>query len=221
MSTLAQTAEPSLYRLAECQDIMADACVCDDTNRLVFLSLWGRDTAVQQFLARLELSPSEDDRLDQFHLVSAENTAIPVGVPDTDGLKKITTRAYQRTLFGSLVHSWLFDFRCIRPDKANSSALSILPKGHPNRTQRIWSLVQDTCPLPLLSHWSDTVLELLMSQDMLLSLPFALGQVEGIRIKLDVEVLKIELGNRIRSGILSIHTGEEPHLATRALDKVA
>lgn len=221
MPTLAQTAEPSLYRLAECQDIMADACVCDETNRLVFLSLWGRDTAVQQFLARLELSPGEDDRLDQFHLVSPENAAIPVTVPDTDGLKKITTRAYQRTLFGSLIHSWLFDFRCVRPDKANSSALAILPRAHPNRTQRIWSLVQEACPLPLLPHWGAIVLDFLMSHDMLFSLPFALGQVEGIRIKLDVEVLKIELGNRLRSGILCIHKGEEPHLATRLLDKVA
>lgn len=219
MPTVSTQAHSDMYRLEECQDIMSDACVCDDLNQLIFLSLWGRDTAVLQFLARLELGPTEKDGLDQFHLVTPDHTSLPVAVPDTDRLQKVSTRSYPRTLFGSMIHTWLFDVRCIRPDKANASALAILPKGSANRTQRIWALVQDTCPLPLLPHWRDIVLSLLEAHSMLVSLPFALGPVEGVRIALDIPVLTAAIGDRIRSAVLRIDADEQDSLLT--LDRVA
>jgi hypothetical protein len=204
-----------LYRIDECQDLMADACVCDESHNLIFLSLWGRDTAVQEFLARLTLGTTERG-LDHFHLVTAEDTSIPVAVANIDRLEKRTTRAFQRTLFGSMIHVWLLDSRCVKPDKANGSALAILPRDRTTRTQRLWSLVQDTCPLPLLPHWRDNVLELLQSQSMLLSLSFALGPVEGYRIALDVPALTVALGDLIRSGVLNIAEPEEPSASVLA-----
>ncbi|WPL83442.1 hypothetical protein SD446_11340 [Bordetella hinzii] len=48
-----------LYRIDECPDLMADGCVGDEQGNLVFLSIWARDTAVQEFLARLTLSRDE------------------------------------------------------------------------------------------------------------------------------------------------------------------
>src|SRR3546814_10253942 len=65
------------------------------------------------------------------------------------------TRAYRRTLFGSLSNVWLFDRRCVKPDKANASALALLPRGNAHRLDRMWTLVRDTCPLPLLDHRSE------------------------------------------------------------------
>ncbi|MFU7548386.1 hypothetical protein ACM9NK_30665, partial [Pseudomonas paraeruginosa] len=53
----ANTSSTTLYRIDECPDVMADACVGDDQGNLIFLSIWARDTAVQQFLARLTLGP--------------------------------------------------------------------------------------------------------------------------------------------------------------------
>jgi hypothetical protein len=60
---------------------------------------------------------------------------------------------------------WLFDRRCVKPDKANASALALLPRDSAHRLDRLWMLVRDTCPLPLLDHWRDTVLELLQRRD--------------------------------------------------------
>ncbi len=199
-----------LYRIDECHDLFADACVCDESHYLIFLSLWGRDTAVKEFLARLTLGTAERG-LDHFHLVVAEDTSIPVAVANVDRLEKRETRAFQRTLFGSMLHVWLLDSRCVKPDKANGSALAILPRDGATRTQRLWSLVQDTCPLPLLPHWRDNVLDLLQSQSMLLSLSFAVGPVEGYRIALDIPALTTALGDLICSGVLNIAEPEEPH----------
>lgn len=201
-----------LYRIDECSDLMADACLCDEQRNLIFVSLWGRDTAVQEFLARLTLGQKEQG-LDQFHLVTEQDLELPVFVTNADVLEKRTTRAFRRTLFGSMIHLWIFDRRCIKPDKANASALAILPKEVSDPVPRLWTLVQETCPLPLLDHWRDTVLDLLRSQHMLSTLPFLLGALDGYRLTLDVPALTTALGELIRSGSLGIAPREVPVLA--------
>ncbi|MPZ47699.1 MAG: hypothetical protein GEV05_30970 [Betaproteobacteria bacterium] len=192
-----------LYRIDECPDLMADGCIGDEHGNLVFLSAWARDTAVQEFLARLTLGRAERG-LDQFHLVTDQGASIPVFVGCTENLEKRTTRAFRRTLFGSMVHLWLFDRRCVRPDRANASALALLPKAVSDHTERLWTLVRETCPLPLLDHWRDAVLDLLQSRQMLTRLPFALGPLEGHRLALDVPALTTALGELIRNGTLGV-----------------
>lgn len=196
-----------LYRIAECPDIMADACISDDSGHLVFLSVWARDTAIQQFIARLTLG-SKDDGLDQFHILTETGHSVPVFVGNVDGLDKRLTRSYRRTLFGSLVHLWLYDRRCIAPDKANSRALALLPKDCQETTARLWRLVQDTCPLPLLDHWQDTVMSLLRQSEMLARLPRLLGPMEAHRLCIDVPRISEHIGALIRSGRL---TAEPAH----------
>ncbi|MFO6332709.1 hypothetical protein ACLBVB_22445, partial [Pseudomonas aeruginosa] len=181
----AHTSSTTLYRIDECPDVMADACVGDDQGNLIFLSIWARDTAVQQFLARLTLGRDEQG-LDQFHVITDQGGSVPVFIGNVDRLEKRITRAYRRTLFGSLSNVWLFDRRCVKPDKANASALALLPRDSAHRLDRLWTLVRDTCPLPLLDHWRETVLELLQSREMLGRLPFALGPLEGHRLAIDV-----------------------------------
>ena len=167
-----------LYRIDECGDVMADACVCGEDGDLVFLSVWARDTAIQQFLARLTLGRDEDG-LDQFHLIPDQGGSVPVFVPSVERLEKRLTRSYRRTLFGSLVNLWLFDRRCIRPDKATTSALALLPRAAADPTSRLWLLVKETCPLPLLDHWQGTVLALLRDRDMLRDGPRAAAWISS------------------------------------------
>jgi len=213
---------PTLYRIDECTDLMADACVCGEQGDLVFLSVWARDTAIQQFIARLTLGRSEDG-LDQFHLITEQGGSLPVFVNSVDRLEKRLTRAYRRTLFGSLVNLWLFDGRCIRPDKSNASALALLPRSSVDPASRLWQLVRDTCPLPLLDHWQDVVLALLREQEMLRSLPTTLGPLQGFRLALDVPALTHALGKLIRRGVLAaepfrqaVPAEREPELAAVA-----
>ena len=142
------TSSTTLYRIDECSDVMADACVGDDQGNLIFLSIWARDTAVQQFLARLTLGRDEQG-LDQFHVITDQGGSLPVFVGSVERLEKRLTRSYRRTLFGSMVNLWLFDRRCIRPDKSSASALALLPRSAADPTSRLWHLVKDTCPVLL------------------------------------------------------------------------
>jgi hypothetical protein len=200
-SSTASSSHP-LYRIDECTDLMADGYVGDDNSDLVFLSVWARDTAIQQFIARLTLGRDEEG-LSQFHLVTGQDS-VPVFIGNVERLEKRLTRAYRRTLFGSMVNLWLFDKRCVKPDKANACALAMLPREAGDNTQRLWALVQETCPLPLLDHWRDTVLELLQTHDMLGPLPLAFGPLQGYRLAVDVPALTTALGELIRNGTLGV-----------------
>lgn len=210
----------TLYRIDECPDLMADGCVGDENGNLVFLSIWARDTAVQEFLARLTLGRDEQG-LDQFHVITDQGGSVPVFVGNVENLEKRNTRAYRRTLFGSLSNVWLFDRRCIQPDKANASALALLPRDSTHRIERLWTLVQDTCPLPLLEPWRHRVLELLQSKSMLTPLPCALGPLEGHRLAIDVPSLTLALGDLIREGVLTASVPERQTTSDRPLEAVA
>lgn len=208
------TSPPALFRIAECPDLMADACVCDETGNLAFLSLWGHDTAVQQFLAQLTLGADEAG-LDRFDLVREgpddDSDPVTVLVGDVSRLEKRSTRVYRRTLFGSLINLWLFDGLCVRPDKANARALALLGRDDEHGRDKLWALVQDTCPLPLLEHWRVAVMDLLNERSMLVRLPTGLGPLEGYRLKIDVPALTAAIGDLIRAGVLGVSSQEQDY----------
>lgn len=210
----------TLYRIDECADLMADACIRDEQGNLIFISVWARDTAIQQFLARLTLSRDEAG-LDQFHLITEQGGSVPVFIGTVERLEKRLTRAYRRTLFGSMVNLWLFDRRCIRPDKSTASALALLPRSVTDPTCRLWQLVRDTCPLPLLDHWQAPVLALLRDHNMLQDLPVALGPQRGLRLELDVPALTEALGELIRRGVLTAYAPRQLATTDLPLDAVA
>lgn len=205
----APSSAATLFAIDECPDLMADACVGDDQGTLVFASVWGRDTAIQQFIARLTLGHDQDG-LDQFHLLTQQESSIPLFVGSVDRLEKRLTRVYRRTLFGSLINLWLFDRSCTRPDKSNASALALLPRSAIAPDARLWRLVRDTCPLPLLDHWQAPVLAHLRAHGMLHRLPLAIGPLDGHRLAMDVPALTQALGDLIRSGTLDVHETNSP-----------
>lgn len=205
----APSSAATLFAIDECPDLMADACVGDEQGNLVFASVWGRDTAIQQFIARLTLGHDQDG-LDQIHLLTRQESSIPLFVGSVDRLEKRLTRVYRRTLFGSLINLWLFDRRCTRPDKSNASALALLPRSAVAPDARLWRLARDTCPLPLLDHWQAPVLAHLRAHGMLHRLPLAIGPLDGYRLAMDIPALTQALGDLIRSGTLDVHETNSP-----------
>lgn len=188
-----------LYPIEECPDLYVDACVCDEQRQLIFLSAWGRDTVMQEFLARLTLGQDENG-LEQFHVV-LDGRSLPV-FPQVELLEKRTTRQFRGTLFGSLLHLWLFDRRCTRPDLANHLAFALLERDAIPH-DRLWPLVMETCPLPLLQHWRQPVMEVLSQHGMLTALPTSLGALSAWRLALQLDVLEPTLGDLIRRGQLT------------------
>lgn len=201
-----------MLSLTEIPHIMADGYVCDDRRTLAFLSLWGRDTAIQELLARLTLK--NEEALTQFTLTSSalhEHLLFP---GNADHLDKRTTR-HPHTRFGTLVHLWLFDRRCLSPDKSTGQALLLLEQNDPLWQQRLWALFQETVTLPLLDHWQDTVLALLQDTRMLTLLPGHYGALAGWQLALDLPRLTGLISDAILRGELNTSACAAPSSHTR------
>ena len=153
---------PVLMSIPDAPGLFADAVLTDEGNNLLFLSLWGRDTAVQEFRARLSL-PVREGGLDHFRLEAQGTPFVQVG--NRERLVTDSGRTPPQMIFGSLVHLWLYDRLAVEPDRVNRRALLLYrpdeastAEGRTSLRHRLWSQVTETCHLPLLPEWRDTVL---------------------------------------------------------------
>jgi hypothetical protein len=151
--------------------IYCDALV-DDDEFLVFASLWGRDTAIQELLARLVM-PSNEGGLNQLEFIDQSNdpdtiSLIRMGNPDR--LDKLTGRMPKKNIFGDIVHLWIFDKRVRNPDYSNRSAYLLNPQTQLSTDMsndrdevrdQSWQLIKSVCHLPLLDMWQNSIMALL------------------------------------------------------------
>jgi hypothetical protein len=155
-----------LYKLMELSDLFADACVRDESGKLMFLSLYGRDTAIQQLLAAFTLKDANGG-ISEFRLSTVTEDGVEtierVEVGDPDRLTKFNGRLPKENLFGNLVHTWIYDEALLKPDRSNKTAWLMLDEAfttssRPRLIQGIWSLYKTLSPVPLLDGWSEVVL---------------------------------------------------------------
>jgi len=209
-----------LASILECPDLSVDACVVDkQTHDLIFLSVWGRDTAVQQLLARLSLDSSAAESLKSGIRLKMGSSTRPVFFHDTDKLEKRTSREYPGTLFGSLLNLWLFHPQCTVPDSSAHSAYVLLqqPKTGdvetvpsrlddlPEATRaRLASALLNLAPFPILPEWAQRALREVQKQQMLIPQETLFGDVLCYRLHLDTNRLEQTISGLIRNDQLTI-----------------
>jgi hypothetical protein len=156
-----------MYKLMELSDLYSDACIRDETGRLMFISLYGRDTAILQLLAAMTLKDTEGG-ISTFRLSIKDcnniETIERVRVDASDRLQKHSGRLPNENLFGNLVHAWIYDPALIQPDKPNRSAWYVLNKkflreSEQEAMQGVWGLYKTLSPVPLLDDWMGAVIE--------------------------------------------------------------
>ena len=177
----------SLYQLAEQSDVFVDACISDQRRDLLFLSVYGRDTPIQQLQARLHQS-NEQGGVDRLTLKASlqDRPALEVMVGDPQRLDKVIGRLPRSGVLGNLVHAWIYDPALLKPDLSAGVGwvLSMCgPMVEAFEAEQSWLLVQELSPVPLLPHWSITVLQHL-HQHGACERPAALGPMRALRIGL-------------------------------------
>jgi hypothetical protein len=158
--------ELNVYRVEHCSDVYVDACVRNEAGILVFLSVYGRDTAIKELLARMQLG-SGANGLKELTLKGHgdhEGESHRVTVGNANELDKLTGRL-PKCLYGVLTHTWIFDPAIRAPDKGAGQAWIIEPTVEDRRQlretvqRRIWNAVCELASIPLLPHWCDVVLD--------------------------------------------------------------
>lgn len=193
---------PKICGITEFSDLVTDACITDERFNLVFGSFWGRDTVVQEILARITLNASDNLSLSSI-TVQGEGIHSPVYF-NKDFLDKRMTKA-SGTLFGSMTNVWLYDQRVLQADYANYSSYILIRDGFADDEDhaRIWNQIVDLAPFPILDHWKDRVLDVVVRHQMIQSMNTIFGNAVAKHIALKVDVLQNAISSMIRSGLLT------------------
>jgi len=204
--------ESHLMQLDAAPELFADAMLVDAYDNLLFLSLWGRDTALQEFLARVSLA-NHDGGLDRFFLnVGIKATGEPrrklVQIGKADQLSHHTGRMPTNNVFGNMAHLWLFDKSIAEPDLANRRTMALFKQGESANAQgahhRIWQLAKAICHLPLLDHWADAVINIFYEREWIKDCN-GIG-VNGALIDLSLsEEIEEEITHLIKDGTLTLN----------------
>jgi hypothetical protein len=181
-----------MFILEQQSDVFVDALVSDHRAQMLFVSVYGRDTSIQQLMARLHLRRDQGG-VDDLTLLDAtsRSQAMRVLVGDPSRLDKLTGRLPRTGLLGNLLHAWIFDPAVLQLDPATGSGWLLEPlhgeMPHGQRAAReaaqAWRMVKELSPVPLLDHWMLPVLAHLQSIQALIR-PATVGPVSALRIEL-------------------------------------
>jgi hypothetical protein len=198
-----------VFAIKEISDLFVDACVQDSEGRLVFLSVYGRDTALNQFYAAMQLG-SHEGGLRSFRIQAEPTQQVAVG--DVDQLDKHHGRL-PATLFGNLTQAFVYQKRVCSIDKSNGVAILLYPVSEArmllaNRAQvdqQIWSLVKQLSPVALLDHWRGALFAECpgLSQSLGEGVYLPIGDISAWRVQLPTTFTDT-VSRLIRTGYLTL-----------------
>lgn len=175
-----------LYEIDRCPGVFVDACIRDEAGRLLLLSAFGRDTAVKELMARMQLGAQHPDGLQDLLLKPQHATQRPlkVLVGNAKDLDKLSGRL-PKCVYGNLNHLWLYHPAILAPVKGADVAWVIepvpkqlnglpvykahqLPKELVDKIKtRLWAAITQLASIPLLAHWRDPVIAAIESSMLL------------------------------------------------------
>lgn len=203
-----------MHVLVEQSDVFVDAMASDHHAQLLFVSVYGRDTSVQQFMARLHQS-SRDGGVDQLtalpHYGAKPDLQVLVGDPKR--LEKVTGRMPKTGLLGNLVHAWIFDPAVQLVDHATRSAWlfnhrTTAALDEDALKAQAWKLVKDLSAVPLLDTWAEATLRHVQASGGFIS-PQCIGSIFAVRIALNDD-FPAWVSRGVQDGLLPV-PGVVPH----------
>jgi len=204
----------ALMQIDAIPDLYADAALVNAYDKLLFLSLWGRDTAIQEFLAGISLA-NEEGGINSFFLKtgkrdSGESIRKLVQIGESKRLNHHSGRMPASNVFGGdMAHLWVFDRLVTDPDLANRRTIAIsravdTASVSTVSQSRIWHLTKAICHLPLLDHWAETIVKRFYEREWIKDFN-GIG-VSGALIDLSLsEEVEDEISSLIRDGVLCLN----------------
>jgi len=173
----------TLFELSEISGVFTDAALTDDTGNLLFISVWGRDIAMQELLGRLQLPKSENGIREL--TIQRNSLYKKVQIPNVDDLDKTAYKVTKPTIYGELAQMWIYNKIAITPDLSNHRALMLYADD--DKKPELWPLVKSVCHLPLLDHWKDAFIKKCFDNDWIRYLDNGFG-IKGVFIELNDQV---------------------------------
>ncbi|MCR6481039.1 hypothetical protein NU688_33115 [Variovorax sp. ZS18.2.2] len=204
-----------LFRIEEFSELWVDTCLRNSEGEFKFLSLYGRDGAVMQFMAAMELG-QKDGGIQCFHLVDGAGERHPVYAGTTARLSKHAGRLPRQNLFGPLSQMWIYDKNLQQIDRVNRIGWVVYRLADGRGVQgpsgsdlgaRSWPLIQRLSPIALLDHWREPLVDWCLEKRAVEPLGDerypAIGDVQAIRVSIGDHFVK-HVSACVRDGLLRL-----------------
>lgn len=175
-----------------------DAVVTNPDNKVQFLSVWGRDGAMQHFFASLTL-PMSEGGLRVMTVALPDKQKLVLDFAQAKSLNKRTTRLPKFTQVGEWVHTWLIHPSLLKPSGQSMTLLSASPLAWSD----LWPTLKQLCHLPLLENWKAALQPAL--QPYIDTLPS--HGVFAYQLNLPIEAIESLISEALKQGALSIEEG--------------
>lgn len=200
-----------LYRIEGFTDLWVDACLRSDEGQFKFLSLYGRDGSIMQFISALELGPKEGG-VQHIVLVGFDGSRHRAEAPSTDRLGKFSTRLPKQNLFGPVNQMWIYDTSLQIIDKANRIGWVVHHESAADNVDfnalenQAWELIKSLSPVALLDHWRKPLMQWCQDrkavQEMGSELYPRIGPIRGVRVSLSDHFLTF-ISESVRNRVLT------------------
>jgi len=194
--------------ITDINDVFTDGFLVDDSGSIAFLSLIGKDTAIQEFRARWSL-PITQGGLTDFQVETSDGIVrLNLGSPES--LEFLSGRL-PTSIFGNLIQVFVYKHLVQKPDFANRKAVQLFKKDDTgNHSDKLWTLVKNLSPLPLLDQWQDVILNLFREKHWLQDIP-GIGEVSAHVVSIPEDELADLLKANIQSGALLAEADKSGH----------
>lgn len=184
-----------MYRITDVTDTYVDALVRDETGQVMFMSCYGRDTALREFMGRIQIGGKSSDGLSTLELHSIGQTGREIAnLGDPRRLDKRMGKLPVNLYGRNVGHMFIYDKAVMQPDLAARQAW-ILSHRHltPSEIDDVtWLVIEALSPVPLLPHWKHAVLPMVKQEGMVVNMAETtnntmsrpLGKVQALKVRL-------------------------------------
>ncbi|MDZ7922874.1 MAG: hypothetical protein U5M23_02195 [Marinagarivorans sp.] len=198
-------------------DLFVDAFLVDG-ERWLFTSLWGSETTIQQFFARIELRDDENG-LRHFTIRNpATGAEVRVSTADNKEMSKQTAKTPSHSIVGEICHCFIFNKALVQADRlAGNTFVFAMPGEADVDEARVWQAVKELSHIPLMDHWQSILIPLFFERNWMT--PLRGLNTQAFKIFMDNEEFNALVSDLVKRRILTLDATPVIHEAPRVASR--
>lgn len=185
-----------MIHIKQQSSVFCDSYVANETG-ILFASFWGRNTSLQQFLARMEL-PVHEDGINELTFEISEDKSETFFLQDSKKMHKLSGRVPGTIYDKDLSHIFIYDKSTVELDYSNHKATILYFDNIKIDNKSIWKLIKELSSIPLLDSWMEQIIDTCFKDNYIHHID-GFGGVGALTVKLEIDQFEKDVTQMIKS----------------------